>query len=259
MLMSGKATKKIIIANWKMNPLTQKDAEKLFNAVVKQARFKRAEVVICLPYIFLDKLKKLSRKIYLGAQDAFWGDTGAFTGEVSAAMLEEMGVEYVILGHSERRTLGETNSLINKKLKASISAGLLPILCVGEDSRGADHAYFAVVRKQLQECLKGIPKVLISKIIIAYEPVWALSTTVGRHDATPADSLEMALFIRKILSDMSSQKVAKKVRIIYGGSVNDRDAEDFIKFGGVVGLLVGKASLDAKKFGNIINAAESNY
>jgi len=249
--------KTIIVANWKMNPLTLRDAEKLFTSVAKAvSRTKKTEIVICPPSIYLVQLAKIrTSKIKLGAQNAFITDVGAFTGEVSPDMLYNLGVRYVILGHSERRTLGETNELINKKIKAALGAGLTPIVCVGENTRDENHGYFNLVKTQVEECLAGISKNLISKIIIAYEPVWALSSTQGRRDATARDSEEMVIFIRKILSDKFS-KEALKIRIIYGGSVNERDAEDFLKNGGVDGLLPGKASLDAKKFAEIINIAE---
>lgn len=252
--------KKIIIGNWKMNPLTSKEAERLFSGVAKGIsrikKTKNIEIVICPPFIYLEKLKKIrTSKIALGAQDAFFSDVGAFTGEVSGAMLYNLGVKYVILGHSERRALGETNALVNKKIKASLSAGLIPILCVGESVRDEKHGYFNLVRGQLGECLAGISKNSISKIIIAYEPIWAISSTINRQDATPADSREMAIFIRKILADKFGRE-AQKTRVIYGGSANEKDAEDFLKNGGVDGLLPGRASLTAKKFIEIINIAE---
>ncbi|KKQ32967.1 MAG: Triosephosphate isomerase [Candidatus Nomurabacteria bacterium GW2011_GWA1_37_20] len=215
---------KIIIGNWKMNPLTIKEAE----------------------------------KINLGAQDAFWGDVGAFTGEVSAEMLYNAGIKYVILGHSERRTLGETNELVNKKIKGSLSAGLTPVLCVGESMRDENHSYFNLVKTQLEECLNGVKKTFASKIIIAYEPIWAISSTLNRHDATSVDSREMAIFIRKVLYDKFGAE-ASRIRIIYGGSVNEKDALDFLNNGGVDGLLSGRASLNAKKFAEIINIAENNF
>jgi triosephosphate isomerase len=250
-------SKKIIIANWKMNPLTLRDAEKLYGGLSKEvSKIKKTNIVVCPPFTYMDKLKKLSRKISLGAQDAFWGETGASTGEVSASMLSEIGVKYVILGHSERRALGESNETVNKKLKAAISAGLSPILCIGENDRDENHEYFSFVKNQLLACINGIPKNLLYKIIIAYEPVWAISTTANRRDATPADAKEMTIFIRKILSDKLGTGM-KMPRIIYGGSVNNRDAGEFLTQGGVDGLLVGKASLDVKKFTDIIKIAEN--
>lgn len=249
--------KKIVVGNWKMNPSSFIEAEKLFSGVAKNiSKIKKTDIVICPPFIYLEKLKKLSKKINLGAQDAFWGDVGAFTGEVSPEMLENMGVKYVILGHSERRALGEDDVLINKKLKSAVSLGLKPILCVGESHRDENHEYFNIVKMQITECLRGINKNSFSKIIIAYEPVWAISTTVDRKDATPHDANEMAIYIRKILTDLSNPEIASKVRIIYGGSVNERDAEDFLRDGGVDGVLPGKASLSVEKFTKIIEIAE---
>jgi len=240
-----------------MNPLTLKEAEKLFSKVAKNiARVRKTRVVICPPAIYLEKLRRLSRKINLGGQDSFWNKTGPFTGEVSAEMFYDIGVRYVILGHSERRALGETNEIINQKIRAALSASLTAIICVGENERDQDHGYFNLVKIQLEECLADVSKNSVSKIIIAYEPVWAISSTIDRKDATPADSLEMVIFIRKVLSDKFGPE-AKKIRIIYGGSVNEKDAGAFLQEGGVDGLLPGRASLNAEKFSKIIMTAES--
>ncbi len=252
--------KKIIIGNWKMNPITLKDAEKLFRNIMKELLGnKKTEIIVCPPFIYLENIKKLSRsnqKVSLGAQDAFVGDVGPFTGEISPEMLANIGVKYVILGHSERRTLGENNNSINKKIKSALASGLVPVFCVGENERDGNHSYFNVVKEQIEICLDGISKNLISKIIIAYEPVWALSSTVNRKDATPADCLEMAIFIKKILSDKFGVKT-ELPRIIYGGSVTERNAGEFLTNGGVDGLLPGQVSLDAKKFGGIVKIAEN--
>jgi triosephosphate isomerase len=212
--------------------------------------------VLCPPYLYLEKLKKISRKIILGAQDAFGGDVGPFTGEVSAEMLYGLDVKYVILGHSERRALGESNSDVNKKIKGTLAIGVRPILCVGESARDESHSYFNFVKAQIEECLAGVSKNSISKIIIAYEPIWAISTTPDRRDATPDDSREMTIFIRKVLADKFG-KEAYQVRILYGGSVNEKDASGFLHDGGVDGLLVGRASLDAKKFIEIVKTCET--
>jgi triosephosphate isomerase len=255
--MLNKTTAKMVIGNWKMNPVTLKEAEKLCVSVaIAVSRVKKTKIIICPPFIYLEKLKKLSKKLSLGAQDAFWGDAGAFTGEVSGEMLYNIGLKYVILGHSERRAQGETNAIVNKKIKSSLGSGLRPILCVGENARDENHGYFNLVKNQLEECLAGVQKVSVSKIIIAYEPVWAISSTVGRHDATSALSREMAIFIRKILSDKFGAD-ASGMNILYGGSVNEKDAQDFLQNGGVDGLLVGRASLDVEKFSEIIKIAES--
>ncbi len=251
------AKKKIIVGNWKMNPPTLEEAERLFSGIVGlTSKVKKTEIVICPPFVYLARLQKLSRKISLGAQDDFYETTGPFTGEISAEMLYNLGIKYVILGHSERRSLGESNADINKKIKASLSVGLRPIVCVGEKERDEKHGYFNVVKEQIKECLVGVNKNLISEIIFAYEPVWALSTTANRHDATSSDSNEMTIFIRKILSDISSPKIAGSVSIIYGGSVTEKDARDFLENGGVSGLLPGRASLNTEKFAEIISIAE---
>jgi len=251
-------SKKIIIGNWKMNPRALKEAEKLFSGVAKNiSQIKKTEVVICPPFVYLEKLSKIrTSKIMLGAQDAFWDEVGAFTGEVSGEMLYNISARYVILGHSERRALGENNNDINKKIKASLAVGLRSTLCVGENTRDLEHSYFNFVKNQLEECLTGISKNSISKIIIAYEPIWAISSTSGRKDATAVDCQEMVIFIRKILS-LKFGSDAGKVRIIYGGSVNEKDAQDFLQNGAVDGLLVGRASLDAKKFTEIIKICEA--
>ncbi len=265
----------IIIGNWKMNPISLKEAERLFKSILLATHYKlHTEVVICPPFLYLERLKKLlprrsratgSKKISLCAQDAFWQDVGAYTGEVSPDMLYNAGVKYVILGHSERRSPpsalsggggGETNEIVNKKIKAALKAGLRPVLCVGESARDESHSYFNLVKAQLGECLAGVSKNSVAKIAVAYEPIWAISSTTNRKDATSADSREMAIFIRKILTDKFGSEAAK-VRIIYGGSANEKNAEDFLKNGGVDGLLPGRASLDAKKFSQIISIAES--
>ncbi len=256
-------SKKIIIGNWKMNPLTLKKAEKLFGEVAKSVSpVKKTEIVVCPPFIYLPSFAKASagkgkikKQISLGAQNAFRDEVGAFTGEVSGEMLYNLGVKYVILGHSERRNIGESNQDINKKIKASLVAGLIPILCVGESVRDESHSYFNFVKIEIEECLIGISKNSIPKIVIAYEPIWAISSTFNRQDARPDDSREMAVFIRKVISDKFGSD-AGKTRIIYGGSVNEKDAEGFLKEGGVEGLLVGRASLNAKKFTEIIKIAE---
>ena len=255
--MSKKMTKKLVIANWKMNPVSWNGAEKLFTSLNDNMPIlKKVEVVVCPPFLYIEKLSKISKKINIGAQDALWGSTGPFTGGVSGEMLLNVGVKYVILGHSERRELGESNILINKKIKGALSLGLIPILCVGDKERDENHEYFNFVKVQIEECLNGIQKSLLTKVIIAYEPIWALSTTLGRKDSTPADSHEMNIFIRKILTDKFGVKT-EMPRIIYGGSVNEKNILDFMKNGDIDGVLVGGASLDSKKFLEIINITEN--
>ncbi len=249
---------KLIIGNWKMNPRSLKEAEILFKSISRAVKTaKNTDIVICPPFLFMSDLKKLkSRKLSLGAQDVFYESTGAYTGAVSPLMLRDMGVTYVIIGHSERRSMGETDELINKKLHATIRAKLTPILCIGESVRTHDASYLATVKSQLTSCLEGVSKNSIKQIVIAYEPVWALSTTINRHDATPHDFEEMKIYIRKILSDMFGMTTASSVRIIYGGSANKDNAESFLH-AGADGLLPGKASLDPKNFGIVVQIASN--
>ncbi len=251
-------SKAIIVGNWKMDPPMLKEAEKLFGDVAKDiSTVKKTEVVVCPPFIYLDKLTKIKTdKIKLGAQNVFYEEAGAYTGEVSALMLENIGVKYVIIGHSKRRELGETNLDINKKIKVSLQTGLVPILCVGENLRDENHDYFKLVETQIIESLEGVSKDFLSKIIIAYEPVWAISTTPNRKDATPHDSEEMTIFIKRILVDKFGVKI-KMPKIIYGGDVNEKNIREFLKDGGVEGALVGRVSLDAKKFIEIIKTCEA--
>ena len=251
-------SKKLVIANWKMNPQSFKEAEKLFTNIVKDIpSLKKTEVVICPPFVYLEKLRKISRKFFLGAQNIFWEEKGAYTGEISAEMLDSISVKYVILGHSERRALGENNDNVNKKIKVALSVGFKPIICIGEKERDENHEYFNIVKTQILECLNGISKNLISKMIITYEPVWSISTTINRKDETPEDFFEMSIFIRKVLADKFGIKT-EMPRIIYGGSVNEKNAGDFINHKGVDGVLVGNASLYPEKFSEIIKICEAS-
>lgn len=241
-----------------MNPQSQKEAEVIFKAISNSIDgVKNTEVVICSPFVFLPVLHHLkNKKISLGAQDVFFEPKGAYTGEISASMLGSMGVRYVIVGHSERRSMGETNENINKKINTLLKSKITPILCVGESTRNQDGSYLSVVRDQLTSCLSGIPKSKIKDLVIAYEPVWALSSTLDRHDATAHDFEEMKIYIRKNLTDMFGQSVATSVRVIYGGSVNKNNAREFLE-GGADGLLPGKASLTPKDFSSIIQIAST--
>ncbi len=250
--------KKIIIGNWKMNPLTGIEAEKVFSGIAKKLpSLKRTEVVICPPAIFLERLKKIrTTKVKLGAQNAFYGEKGAFTGEVSAEMLYVFDIKYVILGHSERRVMGESNKEINKKVKAALFAGLAPILCVGERERDENHEYLNIVKRDIEECLAGVNKNSLSKMVIAYEPVWALSSTAGRHDFIPSEFLEIKIFIKKVLSGFFGAKTDLP-RIIYGGSARPDNASEFINEGEADGLLPGRDSLDPDKFVEIVKICEA--
>lgn len=253
-------TSALIIGNWKMNPAKEGDAVKLLKGI--RSKFgkspKGIRVAVAAPHVFLGSAVRELKgsQITLCAQDVSFFENGAHTGEVSAIQLKNIGVLYSIIGHSERRGMGETDETINKKIQNALKAGITPVVCVGEESRDTTGAFFAIVGEQIKKALVGVPKAAFSRIVIAYEPVWALSTTAVRHDATPEDSREMALYIRKILADISTPKIAATVQIIYGGSVNSDNAKDFLMHGGVTGLLPGRASLDKNEFTKIIMAAK---
>ena len=223
------------MGNWKMNPRSLKEARQWFSAIAKSvSASKKTEIVICAPFVYLEKLKSLSRKIKLGAQDAYWGDVGAFTGEISSEMLYNIGVRYVILGHSERRVLGEGNKEINKKIKSALASGLRPILCVGENERDESHSYFNFVKTQMEKCLEGISRTSVSKLIIAYEPIWAISTEKGSRPDNPKQTSQIISHIKSSISN---------IKVLYGGSVTSRSAPGFLARPLIDGVLIGDASL----------------
>ena len=246
--------KNIVIANWKMNPQSAQEARRLFDTITKGIRrVKKTDVVICPPFVHLPDVKSVrhTQKVFLGSQDIFWEEKGAYTGEISSRMLQSFGVTHVIIGHSERRRwLGETDEMINNKIKTALKAGLVPILCVGEWVREIPGEIPDIVENQVRSALKGLKKGDFKNGIIAYEPVWAIGT--GRPE-TPDNAAKAALFIRKIVRDILGKKTAEHIRVIYGGSVN---AESFISkdIRGMEGILVGGASLRADDFIKIVKS-----
>ncbi len=240
-----------------MNPSNPKEAKKNFEKIKKGvAGIKNLDIAIASPSVYIGELSKIANaSLKLSAQNVSAEKEGAFTGEVSAEMLSNFKITYTIVGHSERRELGEANDFINKKIKQLLLKDITPILCVGEKERDGGMFYLGVVKTQVEECLAGIPKNSIAKIVIAYEPVWALSTTANRRDATPEDFEEMRIYIRKIVSDMAGAVAGKEIRILYGGSVDEKNAEGFLSHGKADGLLPGKASLNPEKFLGILKVA----
>jgi triosephosphate isomerase len=219
--------KKIIIFNWKMNPQTVEEAKGLFEFSVGEAeKYPDIKTIFCPPFVYLPVLHAT------GSQDVFWENPptdGAYTGEISAGILKNLGVDYVLIGHSDRRyVLGETDEMINKKLKASLGAGLTPVLLVGE-REGENRE--EILTRQLEIDLAGTD---VKKVLIAYEPVWAISTNPGAKPSTPENALEAIEFINKIV---------KIEGCLYGGSVNDKNIVDFLKHSEIIGAVVGRASL----------------
>ncbi len=245
----------LVIGNWKMNPQTDTVAKRLASEVKKSlGRHDGVEVIIAPPVVFLPIVHSVRAggKAYgIGAQNVHAEKIGAFTGEISIPMLQSFDVKYVIIGHSERRKAGESENEIQKKLASVIKSGLHAVLCIGEMSR--DHAaqYFGDIERQIRTACAGLSRAKLSSLTIAYEPVWAIGTGTS---ATPGDVHEMRLFIEKTLSDLYGRNYAQKVRVLYGGSVNDKNTADLMKNGMIDGFLVGGASLSAKEFGGIVKA-----
>lgn len=245
--------KKIIIANWKTNPDSVGRAVQIARKIESDiSGSKNTEVVIAPPNVFLFSVGAVIKKSKLGAQDSFWEDVGPHTGEVSWRQLKRIGVYYVIIGHSEQRAVGETNEEINKKIKSVLENGMKAVLCVGEIERIKEVVFPEIIQEELVSGLKNIKKNFLKNLIIVYEPVWAISTKKSAKPDNPKNVFEISVLIRKELLRMFGKKIAFLVPILYGGSVDEKNATDFVKLGRVDGLLVGGASLNAKKFSQII-------
>ena len=214
------------------------------------------DIVVCPSFTLLDEVGDTlaESNIQLGAQNAHWQAQGAFTGEVSLLQLKEIGVKYVIIGHSERRQFfGETNEGVNKRVKAALKEGLIPIMCVGENlSERENNLTFSVVGEHLAQGLKGLEKEEVSRLIIAYEPVWAIGT--GKT-ATPQEAQEAHSFIRQELSKLYNSETSDTVRIQYGGSVKPDNIADLMRQRDIDGALVGGASLELKSFCDIVKSS----
>jgi triosephosphate isomerase len=245
-----------IAGNWKMN-LNRAAAVALAEGVAKKAAaIEGIDLAVCPPSCYLDAVGRAiaGSKVALGAQNMYHERDGAFTGELSAAMLCDLGCKYVILGHSERRhILGETDAAINKKVHAALAAGLLPIVCVGEllSEREAGQT-LAIIRRQFDGSLAGLSPEQAQSLVIAYEPVWAIGT--GKV-ATPQQAEEVHLALRKIMAERYNGQIADSVRLQYGGSVKPDNAAELLKQPDIDGALVGGASLKVDQFLGIVAGA----
>jgi len=248
---------KVIAGNWKMNN-DLRGTISLISDLKKELNGKNfeAEVIICPPFTSLETASTLLKDsvIKLGAQNMYFEESGAFTGEVSGAMLKSVGCKYVILGHSERRTIfAESDQVINKKIKTAIRFGLKPIFCIGETLEEREKGItFNVVENQIQNGLKDLSENDLSNLIIAYEPVWAIGT--GRN-ATPQQAQEVHQFIRGLISKLYSSNFARQLVIQYGGSVKADNSKELLSQPDIDGALVGGACLKADSFIKIIEAA----
>lgn len=249
--------KTIVAGNWKMNKTNKEAVElvKSLGALVKDV--KGVEVVVATPFTALSDAKKAAEGtiVKIAAQNMYFEEKGAFTGEIAPSMLKEIGVEYVILGHSERREIfKESNEVINKKVVTALKSGLTPILCVGEklEEREAGTTE-KVVEDHVVEGMKGISKEDAAKVVIAYEPVWAIGT--GKT-ASPEQAEEVHVFIRNLLTKLYDKATAEEITIQYGGSMNDANAKELMAKPNIDGGLVGGASLIAEKFAVVVKGGE---
>lgn len=250
--------KPFVAGNWKMNTdgrTSVELVERIAGGSVEAAS-QSVTVAVCPPFVYLQSVAKAlsSSNIAVGAQDMYFEPDGAFTGEISASMLKDVGCSYCLCGHSERRhVIGESDELINRKVIAAISGGLLPILCVGEllEEREASKTN-DVVTRHVKKGLAGLSAEKIEAVTIAYEPVWAIGTGLT---ATPDQAQEVHDFIRKLLGQMYDKKTAEGIRVLYGGSVKPNNAAELMGQKDIDGVLVGGASLKAEDFLAIIQAA----
>ncbi len=248
---------KLIVANWKAYVTTQKQAKGIIAAVMKMKPVKNAEIIVCPPFPFLALLSSVIRRpsfVTLGAQDVFWESEGAYTGAVTLAMLKDFGVSYVIVGHSERRHFGlETDEIVNRKTRMALKAGLRVIVCVGEKEREDPRAIPEIVGMQIRSALEDVPAMYMRNLIVAYEPIWAIGTGISD---TPNDTMSASLYIRKVVGNLYGNKIGMTLKVLYGGSVNTKNAASFIHQSGIDGVLVGRASTDKKEFLGIIGVGD---
>lgn len=244
--------KPIIAGNWKMNN-TMAETTALLTELAPMVADATAECVVCVPYTSIATAASIIKdtNIKLGAENVHWAEKGAFTGEISAKMLVELGVEYVIIGHSERRQyFGETDQTVNMRVKAALAAGLKPIICVGEtlEERESGKVEEVLVR-QTKGAFEGIDKAELDNVVIAYEPVWAIGT--GKT-ATSTDANDTIAIIRETMANIYCKDCAEKVRIQYGGSMNPKNVKELMAMPQIDGGLIGGASLKAVDFTAVV-------
>ncbi|HTD99625.1 MAG TPA: triose-phosphate isomerase [Mucilaginibacter sp.] len=248
--------KKIVAGNWKMN-LDYEEGLSLFSEVINMVHDEvtgKQQVVVCSPFIHLHSLVQLSKgyaKVSVGAQNAHQAESGAYTGEISAKMIHSTGAEYVILGHSERRQyFGETNELLAKKTDTALKNSLKPIFCIGETLRQREaNQHFDIIKQQLEEGVFHLDATEFSKLVLAYEPVWAIGTGVT---ATSDQAQEIHVFIRKEIAAKYSQEIAENTTILYGGSCTPKNAGELFAQPDIDGGLIGGASLKSRDFTDIV-------
>ena len=248
--------KKVIAGNWKMNMLPD-EAMNFINGIADSANNSKNEVILCVPYtdLFYSLLTAQGTKVRIGAQNMHWEEKGAYTGEISGKMLKVINVEYVIIGHSERRQyFNETDETVNKKIKSALANELKPIVCVGETLKQREEGKTnEIITTQTRLALDGLSKEQVKGVIIAYEPIWAIGT--GKT-ATKEDANNSIKEIRNEIEKIYGKEIAENVIILYGGSVNKNNCEELFSTSDIDGGLIGGASLKVEEFTEIINKTE---
>jgi triosephosphate isomerase len=246
----------LLVGNWKMAPEKSTEALVLAKKTLETARTykKSVSTVLCVPSIHIAPLiKAIKSTVFFGGQHVSASSEIAQTGLVSAGMLRSYGASYCIVGHSETRAQGETDEQVLAASTSLLQKKISPIICVGEKDRDAHGWYLSNVKSQVEIIISGVPKLQLKNVIFAYEPIWAIGSGAAR-EATVAECREMIMFIRKVIADIVGENIANSIKILYGGSVNEQNAATFIVEGGVQGLLVGRVSLDAKRFAALTKA-----
>ncbi|MBQ2805092.1 MAG: triose-phosphate isomerase [Clostridia bacterium] len=245
---------KIIAGNWKMNK-TIAETKQLIGQLIPLVADTNNTVIICVPYTNLATAVELTKgtNIHVGAQNCHWKESGAYTGEIAPSMLVELGVEYVVLGHGERRTyFGETDNTVLLRTKAALSAGLKPIVCIGETLEERNNGQMEqVLSRQVKEGFKDVTVEELANVIVAYEPVWAIGTGVTATDEQANDAIA---FVRSVFQEMYGKQAADQLYIQYGGSMNDKNAQGLLSMSHIDGGLIGGASLVAEKFAQVVKA-----
>ena len=259
--------KSIVVANWKMNPTTMREAKKLFDATRKAAETaKSVSVIVAPPSIFLRELRARykGKRIAFAIQSANAEGGGAYTGDTSLLQAKDAGAQYVIAGHSEQRAKGETNEVAGKVVAAALVSGLTPVLCVGERERSPSGEHFNFVKEQLRAAFADVEPGKVTKVLVAYEPVWAIG---GEKSMSPRDMHEMTIFIRKTIVGMKGEtglrhaeagsdhaKAGMNIKILYGGATTESNALPMLQESGAQGFIVGHVSIDAYRFAALLEA-----
>lgn len=248
--------KLILVGNWKNNPSSLREAGNLLTGLGKKARlFKKLSVFIAPPLPYLESVTKKSKNFAaLASQDIFFSPDGTHTGVVTPDILKSFGVKLSIIGHSERRKLGETNQVIAQKVKTALRSGIIPLICIGEETHDAEGNYFEFLSEEIKASLEGVRrKDDAQRLVIAYEPIWAIGKR-GKDAMEPAELSQVVIFIKKVLTEIFGRESAEKIPVLYGGSVEPSNAKNLIKETGIRGFLVGRSSLTTKGFAEIAEA-----